>query len=397
MSIKHKTDILIIGAGIIGLTIARQLVQKGVKSITILEKEAKIGCHASGRNSGILHAGIYYPQESLKAKYCLQGNRLLKTYCKEKNLPLFPSGKIIVPTTADELETLYLLFQRAKENGAHVALINHKKLSELEPQASCYQEALYSTETATVDPQSILRALAMELSQHKNVKFLYSQQLLGITGQIAHTNIGDISFDYLINAAGAYADKIAHMFNIAKHLSLMPFKGLYRKIKHNIDFHINGNIYPVPDLAYPFLGVHFSRNIHGDIYVGPTAIPAFGRENYGIVKGLDSELLSIFGKNMRLLRYNRQLRQAAFNELKKYNLQSFFNDARRLVKDLRKEWFTPVVKSGIRPQLVDWDKYELVNDFTVLNTPNSMHILNAISPAFTSSLAMAIDLTKKVL
>lgn len=393
-----NTHTLIIGGGILALTIARELVNNGYDDILIIEKEAKLAEHASGRNSGVLHAGIYYPSESLKAKYCLNGSLKMQAFCESHDLPINYCGKVIVTKNADELSTLYTLHDRARANGAKVELIDEKQLVEIEPWAKTTQQALYSHYTAVVDPKKIIEALYQELIATGKIRFQFDCQFLALKNKFtAATNQGDIHFKYCVNAAGTFADKVAHSFDIAKNLIMIPFKGIYRKLIPEQAHRVRGNIYPVPDIRNPFLGVHFTKNIYGDVYAGPTAIPAFGRENYGLLQGINQEALSIIGKSFQLFFANQKFRQVALTEPKKYLANYFYRCAKELVKELDPNWLISSPKAGIRPQLVDWNTKELVMDFLVEQTDNSIHLLNAISPAFTSSMAVAEDIVRKIL
>ncbi|MBF0459209.1 MAG: L-2-hydroxyglutarate oxidase [Nitrospirae bacterium] len=382
--------ILICGAGIIGLTIARELIKAGYGDIVLIEKENAPGKHASGRNSGVLHAGIYYTPNTLRAKSCLKGNMLMKEYCRQRGLPLFESGKVIVAKNEQEIPILKELFKRATANGAKVELIDEQQLNEIEPAAKTCETALYSSDTAVVSPKAVLDSLCDDLIKTGSVKIVKNTEFKGIRGNTTCvTNKGSIEFGTFINAAGAYSDKVAHAFGVGREFSLVPFKGIYRKLRPEKASEIRGSIYPVPDIRNPFLGVHFTRGIDGSVYLGPTAIPALGRENYGILKGVDSEAIEILRRAAVLFSENPKFREVVFTEPKKYLFKYFFEDARVLVKDLKPEDVIPSDKAGIRPQLVDWKTKELVTDFMVVKDGNSVHVLNSISPAFTSSMDFA--------
>ena len=384
-----STHTLICGSGILGLTIARELVTQGCKDIIIIEKENSSGQHASGRNSGVLHAGIYYTPDSAKARLCLEGNLLMQQYCRDNGLPLINSGKVVVTSSPQQLATLQELYRRARLNGAKVELIDEKQLTEIEPNARTVGQALFSHYTAVVSPQKILEHLQKEITAAGGVKILFNTKFLGNKKNIAVTNQGKISYQEFINAAGAYSDQIAHSFGVGLQYRLIPFKGVYRQLKPAKASMVNGSIYPVPNVKSPFLGVHFTKGVRGNVYLGPTAIPAFGRENYGLLQGLDSESLTILLQDMALLVKNKKFRAIAFEEPRKYMFKYFFADARKLVKHLDKDDIMPCSKVGIRPQLVDTSSNELVMDFLIKQEENSMHILNAISPAFTSSMTFA--------
>lgn len=385
-----RAEVLIVGAGIIGLTLARELVAAGYDDIFIIEKEPELGLHASGRNSGVLHAGIYYSPDSLKARSCLNGNFLMRTYCKEKGLPLLESGKVIVARTEDELATLDELYRRATLNGAKVEFVDEKQLAEIEPNARTVGRALFSHYTAVVDPKAVLQSLRADLESSGRVRLLTSCKLIDLKGtSTAVTSRGDITFARFVNAAGAYSDQVARLFEVGTNYWLIPFKGLYRKLKQGTPYTVNSNIYPVPDIRNPFLGIHFTRSVNGDVYLGPTAIPAFGRENYGILAGIDVEGFCIALEDAILFAMNPLFRSVALSEPKKYIPGFFYRDAARLVKELYSRDIESSSKVGIRAQLVDGTTKQLVMDFVVETEGDSLHILNPISPAFTSSMDLA--------
>jgi L-2-hydroxyglutarate oxidase LhgO len=387
---QAKADVLICGGGITGLTIANELLRKGYENIAIIDKENHLGEHASGRNSGVLHAGIYYTPDSLKAKFCLKGNMMMKEYCRSKNIPVLETGKVIVARNEGETKLLKELYQRALKNGANAELINESQLKSIEPYARTYEHALYSPDTAVTDAKKVLEYIEQDLVSSERVKVFKGIKFIGKEkNSKILTNQGSIDFGLFINAAGAHSEKIAHLFGIGLNYKIVPFKGTYRKLKSKKSYLVKGNIYPVPDIKNPFLGVHFTRVIDGTVYVGPTAIPAFGRENYGILKGVDGEAFKILFRDMNLFLKNLQFRKVVFTEPKKYALRLFFQDIKDLVEGLRPEDIETSTKVGIRPQLVDWKIKVLVSDFVVLKSANSIHIMNTVSPGFTSSMAFA--------
>jgi L-2-hydroxyglutarate oxidase len=397
MSAELDAEVLIVGAGIMGLTIARELVQNGWQNIVVIEKEAETGKHASGRNSGVLHAGIYYAPDSLKATSCLNGNFLMKAYCREKRLPLQETGKVIVARNAEELPVLEALFARAVANGAKVDMLNEKELATIEPNARTVRQAIFSHYTAVVDPRKILQSLQQDLTESGNVRFFFNCAFETAFGSHAvQTRCGRIRFKRFINAAGAHCDRVSKAFGIGTRYRLIPFKGIYRKLKKNSAWRIRGSVYPVPDIRNPFLGVHFTRNIHGDVYIGPTAIPAFGRENYGVLSGLDKEAIDILLCDAHLFTTNPQFRTVALTEPRKYFFPWFFQDAAALVKTLEPSEVEPAAKVGIRAQLVDWQTGELVQDFQLIQDGDCLHLLNPISPAFTSSMDLAQKIVRSM-
>ena len=393
----NHTGILIVGAGIMGLTTARELIHRGCKDILVIDKEPEPGRHASGRNSGVLHAGIYYAPDSLKARSCLNGNRLMKAYCREKGLPLLETGKVVVARSEAELTTLQTLYTRALANGARVSLLSEKELAHIEPNARTYRTALLSLDTAVVDPKQILARLRCDLEKTGKVRFRFQTKFLGVEGDHRiRTSGGSISYDLLINTAGSGCELVAQAFGLAFEYRMVPFKGIYYKLVSEKSHLVNGSIYPVPDIRNPFLGVHFTRNVHGDVYVGPTAIPAFGRENYGMISGIDTEAPRILVTDAALFFTNPKFRSVALTEPRKYFLPWFFKDAAALVHSLSPEDLISSPKVGIRPQLVHWKTRELVMDFIMVRDRNTLHVLNPISPAFTSSMDLAKTIADRI-
>ncbi len=387
---RESCETLILGAGITGLTIARELVARGHGDILILEKEPALGAHASGRNSGVLHAGIYYVSDSLKARFCLEGNRLMKAFCREKGLTLKETGKVIVARNEQEIEGLRELKRRAEASGARAELIDERDLASLEPHAATCRLALYSPETAVIRPQEVLEALCAELLASGKANLLLGVRFLAPEDdRRVRTTNGVISYRRLVNAAGAFADRIAHQFGLGREYRLLPFKGTYRRLAPRCASLVRGSIYPVPDLRSPFLGVHLTRSAEDIIDVGPTAIPALGREHYGLLKGVAGEAPGILWRDAVLLLRDPGFRAAALAAPRWMVRSLVYADARRLVPDLRPHDLGPTYKVGIRAQLVHWPTKRLVSDFVVLQGEDSLHVLNAVSPAFTSSMAFA--------
>ncbi|HEY83038.1 MAG TPA: L-2-hydroxyglutarate oxidase [Dehalococcoidia bacterium] len=392
-----QCQVLIVGAGIIGLAIARELTRRGIRDILILEKEPSLGWHASGRNSGVLHAGMYYTPDSLKAKYCVEGNRLMKEFCRERGLTLNETGKVILGRNQTEVEALHELKRRADACGARAWLIDDKSLHELEPYAAPSLQALFSPDTAVIKPIEVLKALERELAKSK-VTISYATVFQGLSETCqARTSRGVVRFEKFINAAGAHADRIAHQFGLAREYKILPFKGTYKKLAGDKTFLVRGNIYPVPDLRTPFLGVHLTRTADDEILVGPTAMPAFGRENYRAFAGWGWETLPILLRDSILMFKDRAFRRVALTEPRKYLKRFVFKEAKGLVPELSPQDLAETDHVGIRPQLIHWPTKRLVMDFVVLRDGDSLHILNPISPAFTTSLAFAKDMVAQLL
>lgn len=383
------TDILIVGGGIVGLSTARELNNRHPDlRITLLEKEASLACHTSGRNSGVLHAGFYYTPDSLKARFTVEGNRLLTDYCLKHNLAINRCGKIVVAKDEKEIEGIYELKRRGDINGVDLELIDEKKLAELEPNAKTFNKALYSPTTSVVNPRQIVQHIADNLKG--KVDILLNEQCIKREDiSTVKTNTLKIKFKHVINSAGLYADKTAHQFGVGRKYTLIPFKGLYMEYKDNTL--IQKHIYPVPNLGNPFLGVHFTKTVDGKVKIGPTAIPAFWRENYSSLSNFKfNEFLEIFFNEAKLFCTNAfDFRKLTLEEIKKYNRKYFTEQAAYLVKKIDINKFGNYLNPGIRAQLLDKEKMKLVMDFVIEHGENSTHILNAVSPAFTSAFSFS--------
>ncbi len=384
-------DVCVVGAGIVGLTVARALVRRGVGRVLILEREAAVGRHASGRNSGILHAGVYYEPGSLKARFCVEGNRRLKAFCREYGLPLRETGKVLVPTRPADLATLQEIKRRADANGARAWFVDARELAAIEPYASTrYGTALFVADTAVVEPRSILQALADELTRSGRVAIRYGTACLGPAGRRqVRTSAGTVSYGWLVNAAGAYADRVAHAFGVGREYTLLPLKGAYRRLRPDRSHLVRGNIFPVPDLRFPYLGVHLTRGVDDVVHVGPTAGPALGRAHYGAWTGLTPEALKILAIVLRLAVLNPTFRRFALREARRHLPGGFLRAVRRLVPAVRAGDLVRAERVGIRAQLVHRPTRRLVMDFVVLRDEAAVHVLNAVSPAFTASMAFA--------
>ncbi len=379
-------DFLIIGSGIIGLTIAKVLSEIFYDhSILVIEKENTIAQHSSGRNSGVLHAGFYYTEDSLKAKFTREGNLFWKTYCLENHLKINPCKKVVVCKTEEDLQQMYILKKRGDMFSVPLQIIDEKELKEIEPNAKTYQKALLSPLTATVDPFEIANHIYKNL-QKNNIEFLFNEPYRKRNKNFIYTKNYKIFFKKLINCAGLYSDSIAKDFGLAKEYTIIPFKGIYLEYITS-DLPVRINIYPVPNLRNPFLGVHFTYTVDQKIKLGPTAIPAFWREQYSGFSNFNiKEFLQIIFYETKLFFRNQNFRSLAFQEIKKYNHHVFLQLARDLVYNIDFNNFKKSKKSGIRAQLLDLRTNSLVNDFIIEQNEESLHILNAVSPAFTAAI-----------
>lgn len=383
-----ETDFLIVGGGIMGLAIARELAGSYHDArIVILEKEKELAFHASGRNSGVLHAGFYYTASSLKARFTLQGNHALTDYCREHGLEINRCGKVVVASSEEEVAGIHELKRRGDMNGVDLTLIDEKELAEIEPNARTVEWALFSPSTSSVDPRQVCRCVAKRLPA--TVTILTGRRFLGLDHGRAVIGRERVRFRHLFNCAGLYADRVAHCFDVGRRYTMLPFKGIY--LRHQDNHLIERHIYPVPNLKNPFLGVHFTVTCDHHVKIGPTAIPAFWRENYDFWNRFEpSELVEIVSHQAELfVRNDFNFRSLAFEEMRKYQRSHYIRGATQLVHRLAPDQFGDYTAPGIRAQLLDKPTRRLVMDFVVEHGERSTHVLNSVSPAFTSSFPFA--------
>jgi L-2-hydroxyglutarate oxidase LhgO len=390
---KKAVDYLIVGGGIVGLTVARELRKRyPAMSIALLEKEAALGKHASGRNSGVLHSGIYYDSSTLKAKVCAEGARRMKAFAAEHGINCQHSGKVIVATSVQDLPVIERLLNNARENGIRAERMDEKGIRQIEPHAGVYQQGIHCPDTAVIDGKAVLLKL-QDLLTVGGVEIFFNAPVISIevAARKVITPAGEFHYGYLINCAGASADKVAKHYGLGLDYTLVPFKGIYFKLRPERAHLVHANIYPVPDINQPFLGVHLTRVASGEVYAGPTAIPALGRENYGIFKGAQlGESLRVALEVSRMYWANHQnFRKLVHSEFGKYRKKNFFSAVRKLMPELTFDDLVPSDKVGIRPQLINVREKRLEMDYVIEKSSDSLHVLNAISPAFTSSLAFA--------
>jgi L-2-hydroxyglutarate oxidase len=393
-----NTDIAILGGGMVGLALAYQITERWPDlSITVIDKEADIGRHSSARNSGVLHAGLYYPPSTLKAQVCVQGARRLRAWCEAEGLPVLACGKVIAPQSSELDGQLELLLERGRANGAEVRLIDQQEFQQRVPDGrTASGRALWSPGTCVVKPKPVLQRLEQRLRE-RGVRFALGTTVTNVAPDERQLNLNHagegsaLAYGHLFNATGLQADRVSQAFGLAVHCTLLPFKGLYWQLDPKAPFRFNTNLYPVPDLNVPFLGVHVTPSPDGTVSLGPTAIPAWGRENYRGIEGVEplmalqflGDLAGQWWRNAGgFRRYAREQALHGFKPL-------FLKAAQALVPGLHSEHLIPSQKVGIRAQLYDRRSDTLVQDFRLEHGPASTHVLNAISPAFTASFALA--------
>lgn len=385
-----RYDFLVIGGGVIGLSVARELKRRYRDcAVALIEKESTCAVHASGRNSGVLHAGFYYTADSLKARFTRDGNRELTAYCEAHAIPINRCGKLVVTQNAAELPALDELLLRGRVNGVPLEPVSADEARRIEPRARTYERALYSPTTSSVDPVRVVRALEHDaradgVTIHHGVRYIGSR-----AGQVL-TSTGTMHAGYVVNAAGLYADHIARDYGFGRRYRILPFKGLYL-YSDEAPGAFRTHIYPVPDLRNPFLGVHFTLTADGRVKIGPTAIPALWREQYN---GPDnfrlSEFLDIAWRQMGLVvRSGFSFTRLAVEELSKASRARMVARAAALADGVQLAHYRRWGPPGIRAQLADIEQRRLVMDFVCEGDARSLHVLNAVSPGFTCSLPFA--------
>lgn len=390
-------DFLVIGGGIVGLSVALRLRRMHRDAtITLIEKERDFGLHASGRNSGVLHAGFYYTADSLKARFTRDGNAALRGFCRQNGLRLNECGKLVVARDEHELESLDELVRRGEANGVPLEMVSERGAKRIEPRVKTYRRAIWSPTTATADPREVMRALVRE-TENSGIRLMTSTAFLSARGCEVRTSSGTMEVGYVVNCAGLHADRIARGFGFARHFRIAPFKGLYL-YSSEPPGSFRTNIYPVPDLRNPFLGVHFTVTVDGRAKIGPTAIPCIGREQYGWVRGLRAVdgFESARTMLMLILRAGFDFRALAWREVRKYWRPHMVRQAAELAEGVCVSQYRTWGLPGIRAQLVDLESRRLVMDFCLEGDDRSMHVLNAVSPAWTCAIPFAAHVCDEI-
>jgi (S)-2-hydroxyglutarate dehydrogenase len=383
-------DCVIIGAGIIGISLGIELLtQKPTKKILIIDKETRPGVHASGRNSGVLHAGFYYSPDSLKAKFCKQGNLELKKFCNTNNLEVKETGKVVVCQDKNDVTRLMNLYERGIANGVEIELLESKELSRIEPAAQTVDKFIWSPTTAVGNPKEIIKKLAEKFTKMGGLfRFNSRVKLINKSNEVLIEGDGYIlSATSIINSAGAYASELAKQVGVGHEYVCLPFLGAYRKSEF-----VAGNpkrlVYPVPNPINPFLGVHTTNTLFDEIKIGPTAFPVIGKEQYKFLDGFNAkELRDFYLATKTLLKSDSvNILGLAKSEGIKLFKRPLIKKAKRLTNalDLNQKWKN--YPAGIRAQIVNLDTKVIEMDYIVRSDKNVVHILNAVSPGWTSSI-----------
>lgn len=388
---ERAFDVAIIGAGIVGLATTMELLRRrpGLRAV-VVEKEPAIAWHQTGRNSGVIHAGVYYAPGSLKARACVAGKEKLLQFCDEHGIPYNLCGKVIIATEEDELPRLEELYRRGVANGVPgLEMIGPERLRELEPHAVGIK-ALYSPTTGIIDFTQVANAYAEEIvARGGTIKT--NREVINITERNGMrqltTQREEIEARMVITCAGVYSDRIARLTGAPETPKIVPFRGDYYVLRPEKADMVRGLIYPVPDPRFPFLGVHFTPRMDGEVWLGPNAVLAFSREGYSLrtvnLRDL-KETLAYSGFRQLARRYWRTGGEEMYRGISK---GAFLKSLQRYIPDLRADDLLPG-PSGVRAQALAPDG-SLVDDFVVNQQGNTVHVRNAPSPAATSSLAIA--------
>ena len=397
MDVADKFDLTIIGGGIVGLASALEVVQRYPQlKLLVLEKEDRLAAHQTGHNSGVIHSGIYYKPGSLKAQTCVSGARDLVAFCEEHGIPYERCGKVVVATAAEELPRLEELFRRGTANGVvGLEMIGPERLREIEPHATGIK-ALYVPTTGIIDFPRVAHTYA-RLVREKGGEIKTGHRVQRIVqadgGLVLETSQGAVQSKFLINCGGLFSDRLARMAGANPDLQIVPFRGEYYTIAPQRRGLVKNLIYPVPDPALPFLGVHFTRTIDSMVEAGPNAVLAFAREGY---RTTDCDLLDL-RETLTFPGFwamSRKYWQTGIGEMyRSLSKRAFLKALQRLLPDLTLADLQPG-GSGVRAQAIATSG-ALVDDFIIAITGNALHVLNAPSPGATASLAIGRLIVEK--
>jgi (S)-2-hydroxyglutarate dehydrogenase len=388
---SYTYDIVVIGGGIVGTATAMRLAEKYPRyRVGVIEKEAELAVHQSGHNSGVIHSGIYYAPGSLKAKNCVTGVQSLLRFCDEHEIKYDLCGKVIVATSEEELPRLDELHRRGTANGVPgLRMIDRDELRELEPHSAGIR-GLHSPKTGIIDFREVTRAYGRQIEKHGG-EIVFGTKVLAIEQRGDHMHLlttqGDLQAIHLINCAGLYSDAVARMMGLSLGLRIVPFRGEYYFLRPQAHHLVKGLIYPVPDPEFPFLGVHFTRTIHGGVEAGPNAVLAMAQEGYtkGNVSARESLGTLAYPGFWSMAR--KYWRTGMHEVYRSFSKAAFTKALQRLVPDITAEDLM-AGGAGVRAQAVE-SSGKLVDDFRIVETRNAIHVLNAPSPGATASLSIS--------
>ena len=389
--------VAIIGGGIVGLATAYKLLQRWPDhKVVVLEKESSVGAHQSTHNSGVLHAGLYYKPGSYKAKLAVKGIREMKRFCEAHSIAHETCGKLVVATNNEESSRLASLMERGNANGlSGLRRLGSEEMREIEPHVSGVA-ALYVPEEGIVDYKEVCQKLSALLTE-RGVEVRLGTRVLGLDRHgnewRIRTSKEAVVADLILNTAGLYCDKVCRMSGALNTEKIIPFRGEYFKLKADRQFLVKNLIYPVPDPLFPFLGVHFTRMIHGGIEAGPNAVLAFAREGYSLTKINPAELMESLCYP-GLWRFMRKHAAMCWSEFRQSLSRALFCRAlQKLVPEIQESDLSPG-GAGVRAQSMSLDG-ALVQDFSFEEQTGILHVLNAPSPAATASLAIGDEIVSR--
>jgi len=389
------TSFVVVGSGIVGLATARELALRG-DEVIVLEKESDLAEHQTGRNSGVIHSGLYYVPGSYKARLCAAGAQSMKRYAAEHGVRQIDTGKLVVATSEDELPRLDALARRAVENGVPARIVSPDEAREYEPHVAVVS-ALRVESTGIVDYVGVCRAMAEEIiTAGGEIRFGTTfESARNEAGKVVvETSHGRIVVDGLVNCAGLQSDRVAQASGVRPDVRIIPFRGEYFTLKDDRSDLVKGLIYPVPDPRFPFLGVHLTKMVDGSVHAGPNAVFALAREGY---RWRDISLPDLWsaGTWPGLWRLGAKFAGTALGEVRRSaSKKQFAATLARLVPDVSADDLVPA-KAGVRAQAMHRDG-RLVDDFHLLDAPRQIHVLNAPSPAATASLEIAKTIVERL-
>ena len=378
-----SADVLIVGGGIVGLATAFAVQQRlPGKRVLVLEKERRLASHQTGRNSGVIHSGIYYKPGSFKARFCKAGNASMQAFCSAHGIPFEMCGKLIVATDRAELPQLEMLYQRGIANGLGVRRLTAEEMREIEPNVAGIA-ALHVPSTGIVDYKRVAATLAT-LVQEGGAEIRCGVRVLGMKNGVVSTSAGDVLATDVVNCAGLYSDRLARAAGADVQATIVPFRGEYYQLKPEKAALVRGLIYPVPNPRFPFLGVHCTRMMDGSVHLGPNAVLAFAREGYRKttlnLRDL-SETLTLPGFWKLAARHWRDgLREM----VRSVSRAAFVRSVQRLVPQISEDDVIPC-EAGVRAQALRADG-TLEDDFLIVRQRGAIHVCNAPSPAATAAL-----------
>ena len=395
---NNTYDITIIGGGIVGTATALSILENKKINLLLLEAESSLAAHQTGNNSGVIHSGLYYKPGSLKAANCTLGREMMYSFCQEHNLPYDKCGKIVVATSKEEIPALNMLEERSRANGlSGIKRLNKEEIKQYEPHATGI-DGLFVPQTGIVDYVAVTNKYA-DLIRDKGGEIKTSSKLTSVKRDgkdlILFTEHDEYKTKFIVNCGGLQSDRIAKMFGVDPKLQIIPFRGEYFKLKKEKEYLVNNLIYPVPDINFPFLGVHFTRMINGGVEAGPNAVLAFKREGYNKTDFSLSDILE-----MKLYpgfwKMAAKFYKMGFQEFRRsFSKDLFAKSLQKLIPEIQSDDIE-TGGAGVRAQALERDG-KLVDDFRIVEAERMVHVLNAPSPAATASLSIGKTIAEMVI